>query len=356
MLLLPKSPGPAYHARSSPTVSLIALLPIIAQPTAYPGLPAIAYEVAEGIDPSARPDYAILAMIMRRLFPALPLTDEQLESPDRFLAALAEMDADRLQGLYLEALSRHGKRSVDLGDQDGLRQLVEENALKNPYEPLIFDVDRTIELLLQPKELQEVIVRRLREVWERHLRALLERSQAALKQDLLTVQRHFTHPTLPAVFQAVTGRTLPDSLEQDQIKDVIFTPTPFLGAVCVVLGVDCRKELWVAYGVGIHATWPEGVPAAETLPGGLLPALEALADETRLQILAQIRDRGEGTAQQFMTEMGLSQPATSRHLRLLESTNLLSVERRDGVKWYRINRARAGAVADHLKLFLLGPG
>lgn len=356
MLFLPHSPGPAYHARSSPTVSLIAILPIISHPTAYPGLPAIASEVAESINPEARPDYAIITMIMRKLFSALPLTAEQLESPDRFLASLTELPADQLQGLYLQALSSNGERKVDLGNRDELHQLVEENSLKNPYEPLSFDIDRTIDLLLQPDALKELLIRRLREVWENHLKSLLAKAQTALNQNLLVVQHHFAHPGLPAVFQAVTGRTLPESLlkKPDWIKDVIFTPTPFLGAVCVVLELDCRRELWVAYGLGIHATAPEGVPAVETLPGGLLPALEALADETRLQILAQIRDRGEGTAQQFITEMGLSQPATSRHLRLLEATNLLSVERRDGVKWYKINRARAGAVADNLKLFLLG--
>jgi DNA-binding transcriptional ArsR family regulator len=69
----------------------------------------------------------------------------------------------------------------------------------------------------------------------------------------------------------------------------------------------------------------------------LYPPLKALADETRLQILALLRDR-ELYAQEIVDRLHISQPAVSRHLNLMVAAGVLNIRREGNAKYYAINR------------------
>lgn len=66
------------------------------------------------------------------------------------------------------------------------------------------------------------------------------------------------------------------------------------------------------------------------------PVFAALADQTRLEILARLR-RGEASAGDLADGFRISRPAVSRHVRVLRGTGLVN-ERRDGRnRFYTLN-------------------
>jgi ArsR family transcriptional regulator, arsenate/arsenite/antimonite-responsive transcriptional repressor len=65
--------------------------------------------------------------------------------------------------------------------------------------------------------------------------------------------------------------------------------------------------------------------------------LKALADETRLSILRQLRAQGEVCACDFLACCSLAQPTVSHHLRVLREAGLVVGEKRGLWVHYRLN-------------------
>ena len=63
----------------------------------------------------------------------------------------------------------------------------------------------------------------------------------------------------------------------------------------------------------------------------------ALADETRLAILRQLRDQGEVCACDFQACCTLAQPTVSHHLKVLREAGLVATEKRGLWVHYRLN-------------------
>ncbi len=92
------------------------------------------------------------------------------------------------------------------------------------------------------------------------------------------------------------------------------------------------------------------------------PVLKALASERRLQILDWLKDpvsnfphqeHGDpiehGACNQFIVDkLGVSQPAGSRHLKVLADADLVIPTRRKGWTYYRRNEAAIASVAERL--------
>ena len=74
--------------------------------------------------------------------------------------------------------------------------------------------------------------------------------------------------------------------------------------------------------------------AAESLAG----LLKAVADPTRLQLLALVRSSPEGEACvcDLTAPLALSQPTVSHHLKVLTDAGLLRRERRGTWAWYSL--------------------
>jgi ArsR family transcriptional regulator len=76
--------------------------------------------------------------------------------------------------------------------------------------------------------------------------------------------------------------------------------------------------------------------------------LRAVADPARLQVLAIVKGSatGEACVRDLADALGLSQPTTSHHLRILVEAGLLTRERRGTWAWYTLvpeRLAQAGA-------------
>ena len=96
-----------------------------------------------------------------------------------------------------------------------------------------------------------------------------------------------------------------------------------------------------------------GSPVNPAIPDivQLFPRLKALADETRLHILAHLQ-AGEATQETIVAALGISQPAASRHLGLLERTNIVNARRENGMKYYSIRRENGRDLVAALDSFL----
>ncbi len=66
----------------------------------------------------------------------------------------------------------------------------------------------------------------------------------------------------------------------------------------------------------------------------------ALADETRLAILKQLREQGEVCACNFQACCELAQPTVSHHLKVLREAGLVNTEKRGLWVYYTLSREK----------------
>jgi len=104
---------------------------------------------------------------------------------------------------------------------------------------------------------------------------------------------------------------------------------------------------------------PECCPAGLTAPlardaaEDLAHLLKAVADPTRLQLLALIRasNRGEACVCDLTDPLDIAQPTVSHHLKVLTETGWVTSERRGSWIWYRIRPdavSRLGRLLDQV--------
>jgi len=82
-------------------------------------------------------------------------------------------------------------------------------------------------------------------------------------------------------------------------------------------------------------------------PADLDRAFAALADETRRAILARLRE-GEAGVMELAAAFPISQPAITKHLKVLERAGLVSRRRQATYRLCRLEAARLGQVSDWL--------
>lgn len=89
-------------------------------------------------------------------------------------------------------------------------------------------------------------------------------------------------------------------------------------------------------------------PMARNTAEGISALLKAVADPTRLQILA-LMNQGEQDSVctcDLTDPLGLSQPTVSHHMKKLLDAGLLEAERKGTWVHYRINRERWGEIRE----------
>jgi DNA-binding transcriptional ArsR family regulator len=154
---------------------------------------------------------------------------------------------------------------------------------------------------------------------------------------------------LDEAFADMTGNRLPPEIEHAarEVERATFVPCAHLGPYLSY--VLYPPELVVYF----DATRPLGRPARngraaeEPLANADLAALRALADGTRLRIVAILRE-SELYAQEVVARLGISQSAVSRHLSMLESAGIVRVRPANGMKYYAVNTVRLKQLAESL--------
>ena len=88
-------------------------------------------------------------------------------------------------------------------------------------------------------------------------------------------------------------------------------------------------------------------PMARAMAEDIAVLLKAVADPTRLQILAMLAkaDLQESCVCDLTAPLGLSQPTISHHLKKLTEVNLVEKQRRGTWMWYSLNMTRWSQIA-----------
>lgn len=76
--------------------------------------------------------------------------------------------------------------------------------------------------------------------------------------------------------------------------------------------------------------------------------LKALADETRLGIVLQLREQGEVCQCDFVACCSVQQPTVSHHLKVLRGAGLVEAQKRGVWTYYRLNGAALEALRRYL--------
>lgn len=201
-----------------------------------------------------------------------------------------------------------------------------------------------------PQDMHHQVMEHLRFMWEQELEPEWERASERLHAalDALHDLRIDRREPVEAV-RLASGQEPNEWLQAliAEAEQVILVPSLHLGPYLGQLGSG--STLWVLYG----ARAPEGssIRSRELDRSRLLMRLNALADETRLQILDIATREDEVCAQDFISQLEISQSTASRHLRQLAATGLLSERRVDGAKCYRIHRDGVMATVESLAEF-----
>jgi len=210
-------------------------------------------------------------------------------------------------------------------------------------------------LLVDPPALREKVVSHLRAMWTEVMEAEWERNLPMLQTCVAANQQlDLTGLTIPEAAQKVMGQALPESWEEKvgrmEIDEVVFVPSAHLGPYRGIAHVG--GILWLLFG----ARLPQGaqISSLDLSRSELLVRLNALADDTRLQILHVLKTEGECCSKDIMEQLELSQSAASRHLQQLSATGYLEERRQNGAKCYSLSEERVEDTLQALSHFLLG--
>lgn len=209
-------------------------------------------------------------------------------------------------------------------------------------------------LAVNPESLRDIIVDHLRGMWQKYLAAEWERTRPMLLESLRAFQQvNFQGVDLFEAACQITGRDLdPEKWRPifEEARQVVFVPNAHVGPY--VFRVCMEKDDPV---IVYRARLPDSatIDAPDLSRTEAVTRLSALADDTRLNILRLVAERGEMRSQEIMDALNLSQPATSRHLSQLAATGYLRERRCDGAKCYSLNAERISETFVALSHFLL---
>jgi ArsR family transcriptional regulator, arsenate/arsenite/antimonite-responsive transcriptional repressor len=98
------------------------------------------------------------------------------------------------------------------------------------------------------------------------------------------------------------------------------------------------------------ACCPPQAPARERWPFIQEDArlLKALAEETRLGIILQLREQGEVCQCDFAACCTVQQPTVSHHLKVLRAAGIVDAEKRGVWMYYRLNPTTLGRLKRYL--------
>ncbi len=204
-----------------------------------------------------------------------------------------------------------------------------------------------------PPAMQELIVSHLRHYWENYLASEWERTLPSLQKAVSAFQQvDFSQMGNFEVAKYITGQTLSPEHWKERCENadgLYFAPSLHVGPYIGKFYEDNR--LGFIFGAHLPSNTPVNAP--ELSQADIYVRLNALSDETRLQILKYIANQGESCSTEIINALDLSQSAASRHLTQLTATGYLIARRIDGSKCYRLDKERISNTLDTIKAFLL---
>jgi DNA-binding transcriptional ArsR family regulator len=217
---------------------------------------------------------------------------------------------------------------------------------------------RAHEYVIDPAALKQLVTGHIRWFWKNHLQAEWARVRPMLEESARAFnQVDYSDMTRMEIIEFVTGKDVRSEAkweskwgkEIQKTKDLIFIPNAHIGPY---MRADKIQD---TYYINFGAHLPEGsdVRVPELDRAEIVSRISALADDTRLQILRMIAERGEMRSQEIMEAINLSQPSVSRYLSQLTAAGYLQERRANGAKAYILNRDRIEKTLKAVSAFLL---
>lgn len=355
MNLVQGKPALKAEFHVSLAADLINIVPLVTNAPWLEGLDQWVYATHAALPPTLKSDLeVVLTLTHKSHLPLLWVIQLPPHAPAHrdFTAFMAWLDTldeadwrDLIQSTLKMLAQHHEKESASPPPEstDALLRAILEEKLGTEQ------IERVIRLAQDPVELKTQFMSVYTRFWEQFYRQEYQRSLPLMERSVAHHRRQNYSADLFTVFTAVAGRRFPkDHDDYEDVERVIFFPTCYIGPY--VLFYD-HEELHPTLVLHYNCR-PTGVPEHDqslaTLE--LFPPLRALADETRLQILSLL-DGQELYAQEIVQHLDVSQPAVSRHLKLMLTGGLLNVRKQDSMKYLSINEETLAALADRLRSF-----
>lgn len=222
-----------------------------------------------------------------------------------------------------------------------------------PEESILEPVERqAFKLLREPVQMRKVIVDHFRAMWTKLLAAEWERIQPLILESAEAFRGfELSQYDDAEIAQLITGKN-PVEMEKlvelmGHADQITFVPSVHNGPYLMQFYRD--GVLWVLFGARV----PEGLRQghAALSRAEFIVWLSALADDTRLQMLKLIKEKGELCAQEIIDELDLSQSTASRHLRQLAASGFLQSRRIEAGKCYSLNPDRFQEIIREMERF-----
>ena len=212
---------------------------------------------------------------------------------------------------------------------------------------------RAYEYVLEPVALKKLLTEHIRWFWKNHLQAEWNRVRPMLEESARAFnQVDYSDMTRMEIIEFITGKEINEAKWGDALltaREVIFVPNAHYGPYMRTTKIG--DNFYIYFGAHL----PEGsdVRVPELDRAEIVSRISALADDTRLQILQMIAERGEMRSQEIMEAINLSQPSVSRYLSQLTAAGYLQERRANGAKAYILNRDRIEKTLKAVRAFLL---
>ena len=213
---------------------------------------------------------------------------------------------------------------------------------------------RAYQYVIDPAALKQLLTGHIRWFWKNHLQAEWTRVRPMLEESARAFnQVDYSAMTRTEIVQFVTGKEISETKWGDQLlnaRELIFIPNAHIGPY--IRTAKVQDNFYIYFGAHL----PEGseIRVPELDRAEIVSRISALADDTRLQILQLIAERGEMRSQEIMEAVNLSQPSVSRYLSQLTAAGFLQERRANGAKAYILNEDRIEKTLKAVSAFLLG--
>jgi DNA-binding transcriptional ArsR family regulator len=271
-----------------------------------------------------------------------------IDAPDfaSYLDRLEATPAAQFLAAVLQPLQ--ARSSAPLASVSAYQASVQATYHNDPIDPIL--CEQAYPFLLEPVALKQLIVGHLGALWQGALAAEWRKRQVLVQSIVSALeQRVLPAASAPVIIRAVIGRDLPAELvaQISDVREIIFVPSPHVSLYASHFGGEQR--LWVFVSVSIITAW--ALRQAPIRPTEVIARVEPLADQTNLRILDLLAQHGELSTTDLITQLGLSQPSISRHLKALGS---YVIERRgEGAsKRYRLSSSHIDWTLVTLQRFL----
>jgi DNA-binding transcriptional ArsR family regulator len=328
-----------------PALNALGSLNLLSKVDLYSGLDPWVVKTAEALDGELLHANRVVmqglyyAWIPEKSWPSFSAYVDNLEATDA-----VELQ-DRILDTYLDLPCKH-ELEVEI-DPISKKELLASFDTFLTYLLAKFGeklVDERIErdayhLLLEPQQMRSYIVSHFRKMWTEVLETEWERIYPLIAESALAFDKvDFSQMSDQEAVRLITDHA-DDKLDWliEKSKHLIFIPTTHSGPYSFPFIVS-EDTAWILF----SARLPEGLPRSASVlnRSELLVRLSALADETRLSIIAIIAEQEQVCAQKLIDILEMSQSSVSRHLRQLSASGFLRERRTEAGKCYTLNPER----------------